>query len=237
MTAVITPLHRVELALVIRHLIGDPNSALDRVGSRHRRMVMLYCAGWAAGTAFAGIIKDTGGSPEALPLGREASRLGSDIWRSVRLRARRAAPTAVWHHPFPLETAADYATQHEALAAHLREHAARAGWAPDCAAMDDGNQRAPTAAAGVELPDTVPDWTPPRWSPDPDEPPRHIRVFPGELSHRGERYRVSERTSVDSLDGRLLMAFRRADGAELWLNESGRIVASGRDGRLRESSP
>lgn len=240
MAAEVTTLHRVDLRLVIRHLLGDPESACDRIGARHRRTLVLYCAGWCHGRAFAGVIADPLGRPRITPFGTASEGLSAEIWRSVRLRALRATPTAVWHHPFPLETAADYAAQHDALLAHLREHATGAGWtadAPDEAVRPGADPRVAGAAFSLHPPRDLPAWTSPRWSPDPDEPPRHVRVFPGYLDYRGQRYTVTDREAVDPRDGRLLTAFRRDAGGELWLNEQGRIVASIRPTGLRDSSP
>ena len=227
MAANITTLHRVDLQLVVRHLLGDPDSAHDRIGGRHRPMLVLYCAGRIEGEAFAGAIRDPRGAAVVTPFGGTATALAADTWRSIRLRALRATPAAVWHHPFPLETAGDDAAQHDALLQHLRNHAADAGWALDLTPaqhVTSGEAGAPTPRA-LQPPRDLPAWTSPRWSPDPEEPPRYIRVFPGQVSFQGQTFTITERHTVDLRDGRLIMAFHQAGGDELWLNDHGRIVS------------
>lgn len=227
MAADITILHRVDLQLVVRHLLGDPDSAHDRIGGRHRPMLVLYCAGRIEGEAFAGTIHDPRGAAVVTPFGGTAAALATETWRSIRLRAQRTTPAAVWHHPFPLETAADYALQHEALLQHLREHAADAGWSSDLSPerhVSRGKAGAPTPGE-LQPPRDLPARTTPRWSPDPEEPPRHIRVFPGQLTFRGQTFTITDRHTVDLRDGRLITAFHQSGGDELWLNDHGRVVS------------
>lgn len=239
--AQVTTLYNADLRVVIRHLMGQPESARDRVGARHRRVLSLYCAGWCQGLPFAGLIRHPDDDAEVVAFGDAAGTLPAAAWRSIRLRALRCTPDAVWHHPFPLETAADYTAQETALVEHLRQHAADAGWTtgtPDETLRPAADPRTGDASFCLHPP-VLGTASVPRWSPDPDEPPRYIRVFPGRIAYRGERYTVTGAEAVDPRDQRLLMAYRGGDrqaAAELWLNDQGRIVANTRPQRARDSS-
>lgn len=231
----VATLHRCDIRLLIRHLMGDAASAQDRIGARHRRMTLLYCAGTCDGVAFAGLLRDAEGAATSVWLGTGASPLTAEAWRSVRLRARRQTPDAVWHHPFPLETPEEYAAQEEALTAHLREHA-RAG--EPARSRPAADPRAPGVDFCLHPPPAV-TRSSPRWSPDPGEPPQHVRVFPGRIAYRGRAFTITDRERIDPRDERLLVAYHAtadASAGPIWLNDQGRIVAVSGTRALRDTS-
>lgn len=213
----ITPLYAVKLDLVVRHVLGQPEAAEDRIGARHRRMLCVHCQGWYRHTPFAAVIRDVRGSATVHPLTPETVGVPADAWQSIRLQALRQAPDAVWQHPFPLETAAEYAEREAELLERVRRHA--------------NGSEAVTAATGIPFRPQPPvaglARPAPRWSPDPDEPPRWTAVFPGRVEVRGRRYRITEREAQDPDQSALLIAFEPEDatGETLWLNAHGRIVA------------
>lgn len=235
----VTALHVVELTLVIRHLMGCAESAQDRIGARHRRITQLYCIGWCDGRPFACLIRDPEHDPVTRQFGNDSHWLSPDELRTVRLKAMRQAPTAIWHHPYPLETSTDYATQEATLIRHLANHADEAGWT---GAVPDERAQPPSAAANppVRGPLRQTDFCPrppvleetaaqPVWAPDPDAPPSHIRVFPGWIDYRGQRYAVTGREGADPASDRLAMEYRAQGGAatrSLWLNDTGRILTT-----------
>lgn len=233
----VTALHVVEPTLVIRHLMGSAESAQDRIGARHRRIVQLYCTGWCNGKPFACLIRDPEHHTVTTPFGNGTAPLSAAELRIIRLKAMRQAPTAIWHHPYPLETRDDYATQETTLIRHLANHADEAGWTR---ARPDEQARPPQASANAPVrgPLRQTDFCPrppvldetaaqPVWAPDPDAPPNHIRVFPGWIDYRGHRYVVTGREGQDHQGERLTMEYRTAAGTvarSLWLNDTGRIV-------------
>lgn len=226
----VSTLHVVEPALVVRHLMGSPESAQDRIGARHQRILQLFCAGWCNGKAFACLIRDPDNNAEVTRFG--GVDLTDGELRSIRLRGLRTIPSAIWHHPFPLETAAAYAAQEATLKRHLETHAAQAGWtdSDSLTVMQPArNQKAASLVADFHPPPPAhEDGTAPAWAPDPEAPPSHIRVFPGTVSYHGEDYRVTHRERTDSRDSRLMMEYRceTAHGARgIWLNDNGRIIA------------
>lgn len=213
----ITPLYKVKLSLVVRHVLGQPEAAEDRIGARHRRMVCVHCQGWYRNTPFAAVIRDVRGDPTVHPLTPETVAVPADAWQSIRLQALRQVPDAVWQHPFPLDTAAEYAERESELLERLRRHA--------------NDAEALTAATGTAF-RSHPSMhglagRAPRWSPDPDEPPRWTAVFPGQVEVHGRRYRITEREAQDPDESGMLMAFEPegTTGEALWFNAHGRIVA------------
>ncbi|SEO88529.1 hypothetical protein [Aquisalimonas asiatica] len=234
--APVATLHRVHLALVIRHLTGCPESAHDRVGARHRRVLQLYCAGWSGRGRFACLIRDPEGDAAFQWFGAGPQPDCPDLLRSIRLRALRRPPDAVWHHPYPLESASDYEAQDAVLRRHLAEHAAQAGWTDDPgdtlpAVGADGDAGVPPTAPARLLcpqPPLLQEGPAQRlWAPDPDAPPARIRVFPGFVDYRGRRFRVTGRDRPDPSDDALTMEYRADDAASpalLWLSEGGRVA-------------
>ncbi|MFV8836306.1 hypothetical protein [Aquisalimonas sp.] len=234
--APVATLHRVDLALVIRHLTGCPESARDCIGARHRRILQVYCAGWCEDGPFACLIREPDGGAATTWFGAGEQPFSPELLRIIRLKALRRPPDAVWHHPYPLESASDYQAQDAVLKRHLAEHACQAGWA--------GFGADAPVEVDVKGATAVPSQSPARpscpqppllqeapaqrlWAPDPDAPPARIRVFPGFVDYRGRRFRVTGRDQPDPRDEGLTMEYRADDAASpalLWLREGGRVA-------------
>lgn len=231
--APVSTLHRVDFALVIRHLTGCSESARDRVGGRHRRILQLYCTGWSEEGPFACLIRDPDGHAAITRFGANAQPFAPSVQRSIRLKAVRSRPDAVWHHPYPLETVHDYELQDAVLHRHLAEHASQAGWTgahPDEAmTVAAGGMPAGNSAQRCFLEPPLLHEGPAQrlWAPDPDAPPSRIRVFPGFVDYHGRRFRVTGRDRPDPRDDGLTMEYCSDDyvaPSRLWLSEGGRIA-------------